>query len=99
MAILYGLYSYAAVLFPVAAAMVLSSLATVFINTESFSSAAASSFSQVYQVYSTDTSDESSIQSNASLLGKSVVNALVIVCGIGLMTFVIVGLYYFKFMR
>ena len=93
-AMLYGLYSYAAVLFPVAAAMVLSSLATVFINTDEYNEASASSFSQVYQVYSTDDSNEE--RSNASLLGRSVVNALVIVCGIGAMTFVIVALYYFK---
>ncbi|GMH82253.1 hypothetical protein TrVE_jg11823 [Triparma verrucosa] len=91
--ITYSLYSYAAMVAPVTAAMVLSSLATIYINTPSYSKTASSSFASVYQVYSTDDSDDSG---NAELMAKGLVNALVIVCGIGAMTFVMVGLYYFK---
>jgi hypothetical protein len=89
----YAVYSYATMVPPVLLAMVLSSLFTMYINTEEYSSGASAGLAGAYQVYST-TDDGST--SNAELLGKGLLNALVIVCAIAAMTFVMVGCFYFN---
>jgi len=89
----YGVYSYATMVPPVLLAMVLSSLATIYINTTEYSQSASEGLAGAYQVYST--SDDGS-SGSGELLAKGALNALVIVCAIGLMTFVMVGCFYFN---
>ncbi len=95
-AITYGLYSLAAMIPPVTLAMLLSTLCTLYISTPSHSAQTRSAFASTYQVY--DTSDDTE-QSNAALLSQSIINALVIIVAIAVMTFVIVGLFYFNCLR
>ncbi|GMH57339.1 hypothetical protein TrRE_jg4269, partial [Triparma retinervis] len=78
---------------PVLLAMVLSSLFTMYINTPEYSSNASAGLAGAYQVYSTTDDGDTS---NAELLGKGLLNALVIVCAIAAMTFVMVACFYFN---
>jgi presenilin 1 len=78
---------------PVTLAMVLTSLATHYINTVEYAETASDSFTSSYQVYDTSGS------SGAKALGQATVNALVICLVIGAMTFVIVACFYFRCMK
>ena len=91
-ALTYSFYSFAAMVPPVTLAMVLTSLATHYINTVEYTATASQSFSNSYQVYDTKDVD------GAAALGQATINAIVICAVIGGMTFVIVICFYFKCM-
>ena len=91
--LIYGAFSFHAIVKPVSLTMLLSSLAVIYINTEQ-SKAIGENALGVYQVFDID--DDAS---SATSLGLSLVNALVIVSAIGAMTFVIVLLYKYRCMK
>ena len=92
----YAISAFYATLQPVAITLVLSSLAVVYIESP-FSQLSADGGLSVYDI--SDGSDASINDSNTVKFGKSMINALVIVCAIALMTFVIVFLYWARCVR
>ena len=93
-AITYALYSFSAMLPPVALTMLLSSACTVFINTPENSAAAKESFADSYQVVGSDDDDK-----RGTAVAKASLNALVICAVMAGMTFVIVACFYFRCMK
>jgi presenilin 1 len=75
--------------------MVVAALATVYINTEESQANGEAALSGTYNVYSTGNTSNSTSQQ----LGESLVNGLVIVSFICAMTFVIVLLYKYRWMK
>ena len=87
----YAISAFYATIQPVAITLILSSLAVVFIESP-FSQLRSDGGLSVYDI--SDGSDASINDSNTVKFGKSMINALVIVCAIALMTFMIVFLYW-----
>jgi presenilin 1 len=92
--LLYSSSSYYAIAKPVTLTMVLAALAVVIINTEDTVQAGEAAMSSAYQVWEVD----SVSNSNGENLFRSLANALVMICVIGGMTFVIVFLYKYRCM-
>lgn len=79
--------------------MVLSAIAVVYISTPESQEAYQASFSNSYTVYDTSDNSDENTDSNSTKLGKSFVNAFVIVSVICIATFIIVLLYKYKYMK
>ena len=92
----YAIGAFYATLQPVAITLVLSSLAVVYIVSP-FSQQRADGGLSVYDI--SDGSDADMNDSTTVKLGKSMINAIVIVCAMAIMTFVIVFLYWARCMR
>lgn len=92
--LIYAAASYNAVLKPVSVTMILAALAVIYINTDQTKAAGEKALDQTYQVFTI-----SEDQSAAASLGLGLVNALIIVCVIGCMTFLIVLLYKYRCMK
>jgi Presenilin len=92
----YAIGAFYATLQPVAITLVLSSLAVVYIKSP-FSQQNADGGLSVYDI--SDGSESSLNDSNTVKLGKSMINAIVIVGAIALMTSVVVFLYWARCMR
>uniref|UniRef100_A0A7S4S6U3 Presenilin n=1 Tax=Ditylum brightwellii TaxID=49249 RepID=A0A7S4S6U3_9STRA len=75
--------------------MVLAAMAVIYINTQDTIEQGAAQLASTYTVFSLDTDSDS----KSTTLAKSFANALVMVCFICALTFVIVILYKFRFMR
>jgi presenilin 1 len=91
--LLYSSSSYYAIAKPVTLTMILAALSVCFINTDETRSQGAAAMA-TYQVWNV-----SDAHSASTALATSLANALVIVSFICCMTFVIVCLYRFKFMK
>ena len=92
----YAFGAFYATLQPVAITLILSSLVVIFIESP-FSQQSADGGLSVYDI--SEGSESSLNDSNTVRLGKSMINAIVIVCAMALMTFVIVFLYWARCMR
>ena len=92
--LVYAASSFAAVFGPVCVTMILAALAVHFINTEQTKEAGEEALARSYQVF--DISDGASAATN---IGLGLINSLIIVSGIGLMTFVLVLLYKYRCMK
>mmetsp|Transcript_54669 Transcript_54669/g.150576 ORF Transcript_54669/g.150576 Transcript_54669/m.150576 type:complete len:228 (+) Transcript_54669:208-891(+) len=92
--LVYAANSFCAVLKPVSLTMLLASVVVVYIRSEE-GDGGGQSLDQ-YTIY--DESDESG-DTTSVRLGKSMVNALIIVCGLAAATFCIVCLYKYRFMK
>lgn len=88
--LLYSSSSFHAIVKPVTVTMILTALTVVYVNTEE----SIQEGEQALNSYVAFTSDDSS--STARNVGLSLLNALIMVCVIGLMTFVIVLLYKYR---
>ncbi|CAM9245276.1 unnamed protein product, partial [Heterosigma akashiwo] len=89
----YAINSFMAVLKPVTVTMVLASIATVYVQSDSIDTSSSLS---AYEVYDTS----SAAGTSASVrLGESIVNALVVVCVLAAATFGIVLLYKYRCMK
>jgi hypothetical protein len=73
--------------------MTLAALSVVYINTEDTIAQGEEEMAEAYQVFKNDGG------SNAQKLELSLANAFVLVLGICIMTFVIVALYHYRFMK
>jgi presenilin 1 len=91
--LLYSSSSYYAIAKPVTLTMVLAALAVVYVNTEDTVAAGQAAISSAYQVWDVNS------DSSGKNLATSLANALVMVSVICAMTFVVVLLYKFKFMK
>jgi presenilin 1 len=91
--LLYSSSSYYAIAKPVTLTMVLAALSVCWINTDETRSQGEAAMAAAYQVWNVDS------QSAGSTLAISLANALVMVSAICAMTFVVVLLYRFKFMK
>ena len=94
--LLYSSASYHAIATPVSITMILSALAVVYINTEETIREGEEALSAAYEAFDNTAGGEAS---TAQTLGLSLLNALIIVCAIGAMTFVIVLLYKYRCMK
>lgn len=94
--ITYALGAFYATVQPVAITLVLSSLAVVYIKSP-FSQQNADGGLSIYDI--SDGSESSMNDSNTVKLGKSMINAIVIVGAIALMTLVVVFLYWARCMK
>lgn len=74
--------------------MILAALAVHYVNTEQTREAGEKALARSYQVF--DISEE---QSAATSIGLGLINSLIIVSGIGMMTFVLVLLYKYRCMK
>ena len=92
--LIYGAASFHAVVKPVSITMILTVLAVMYINTEKTKEAGEQALSNTYQVFTI--AEE---QSRGTSLGLGLVNALIIVCVIGAMTFLLVLLYKYRCMK
>lgn len=92
----YAIGAFYATLQPVAITLVLSSLVVVYVKSP-FSQQSGDGGLSIYDI--SDGSEASINDSNTVKLGKSMINALVIVCAMALMTFVIVFLYWARCMQ
>mmetsp|Transcript_22225 Transcript_22225/g.32316 ORF Transcript_22225/g.32316 Transcript_22225/m.32316 type:complete len:640 (-) Transcript_22225:71-1990(-) len=93
--LMYAVNSYHTIAQPVTITMVLAAMAVVYINTQDTIEQGAAQLASTYTVFSLDTDSDS----KSTTLAKSFANALVMVCFICALTFVIVILYKFRFMR
>jgi len=93
--LLYSSSSYHAIATPVSITMILSALAVVFINTDETIAQGEAALSSAYEAFDNTAGGNAT---TAETVGISVVNALIIVCAIGAMTFVIVLLYKYRCM-
>jgi presenilin 1 len=91
--LLYSSSSYYAIAKPVTLTMILAALSVCWINTEETRAQGEAAMAAAYQVWNVDA------QSAGSTLAISLANALVMVSAICAMTFVVVILYRFKFMK
>ena len=94
--ILYAINAFYATLQPVAITLILSSLVVIYVKSP-FSQQSGDGGLSIYDIR--DGSEASINDSNTVKLGKSMINALVIVCAMALMTFVIVFLYWARCMQ
>ena len=92
--LLYSSASFHAISMPVSLTMILTALCVVFINTEETIKEGEQALSSAYKAFDNENSD-----SNAETLGISLINALIIVCGIGALTFGIVLLYKYRCLK
>jgi presenilin 1 len=88
--LLYSSSSYYAIAKPVTLTMVLAALSVCFINNDETRADGAEAMAQAYQTFSLD---------NGNALALSLANALIMVSAVCLMTFGIVLLYRYKFMK
>uniref|UniRef100_A0A7S4S7H0 Presenilin n=1 Tax=Ditylum brightwellii TaxID=49249 RepID=A0A7S4S7H0_9STRA len=93
--LMYAVNSYHTIAQPVTITMVLAAMAVIYINTQDTIEQGAAQLASTYTVFSLDTDSDS----KSTTLAKSFANALVMVCFICALTFVIVILYKFRFMR
>lgn len=93
--LIYSSASYYAITKPVTITMVLAALAVVFVNNDQTKQEGQAAMANAYQVWQINNAAASASQN----LGYSLANALVMVSVICAMTFVIVILYKFKFMK
>lgn len=93
--LLYSSSSYYAIAKPVTITMVLAALAVVFINTDATREAGKEAMATAYQVWNVDDSS----MNKGETLALSLANAFVMICVIGLMTFLVVFLYRMRFMK
>lgn len=98
--VLYAFNAFWATLKPVAASLLLASLVVLYIQSDRISRDNQSAI-KVYDMSDDDyyTDDETEKDSNSTKLGKSFVNAIVIVCVLALVTFVLVFCYWMKCMK
>ena len=94
--LLYSSSSYYAIAKPVCLTMILAALTVVYINTDQTREQGQAAMASAYQVF--DTQDETN-NNKGEALALSLVNALIMICVIGTMTFVIVFLYRMRFMK
>lgn len=94
--LLYSSSSFHAIATPVSITMILSALAVVYINTEDTIREGEEALSEAYEAFDNTAGGEAS---TVQTLGLSLLNALIIVCVIGAMTFVIVLLYRYRCMK
>jgi len=92
--LIYGASAFHAVVKPVCLTMILASLAVQYINTDATRARGEAAFDKTYQIFTL--SDDQSAVTN---LGLGLVNALVIVCVLTMLTFVIVLLYKYKCLK
>ena len=92
----YAISAFYATLQPVAITLILSSLVVIYVKSP-FSQQSGDGGLSIYDI--SDGSEASVNDSNTVKLGKSMINALVIVCAMALMTFVIVFLYWARCMQ
>ncbi|KAL7561480.1 hypothetical protein ACA910_010991 [Epithemia clementina (nom. ined.)] len=93
--LLYSSSSYYAIAKPVTLTMVLAALAVVFINTDQLQQEGQEAMA-TYQVWNVDSAQT---KNAGETLAISLANALVMICVIGTMTFVIVFLYRMRCMK
>lgn len=91
--LLYSSSSYYAIAKPVTLTMILTALTVCFVNTDETRAQGEAAMATAYQVWNVDSG------STGSALAMSLANALVMVSVICAMTFVVVLLYRFKFMK
>jgi presenilin 1 len=94
--LLYSSSSYYAIAKPVALTMILSALAVVYVNTDETRAEGEQAMATAYQMWNLNNSGS---DSNGQALALSLANALVMVSVICCMTFVIVIIYRFKYMK
>jgi presenilin 1 len=94
--LLYSSSSYYAIAKPVALTMILSALAVVYVNTDETRAEGEQAMATAYQMWNLNNSGSNS---NGQALALSLANALVMVSVICCMTFVIVIIYRFKYMK
>ena len=92
----YAFGAFYATLQPVAITLILSSLVVIYVESP-FSQQSADGGLSVYDI--SDGSESGMNDSNTVKLGKSMINAIVIVCAMAFMTFVIVFLYWARCMK
>jgi presenilin 1 len=90
--LLYSADAFSAVVFPVAVTMILSAITVVFVNDGSNGQSTGSALP--YLVY-----EETPNESQEQLFTQGLINALAIVGGVIVMTFIILALFYFNMMR
>ena len=95
----YAVDSYYAIVKPVLLTMILAALAVVYIRTDESAAAGEEALTNSYTVLGGDDDDGGDSSSTARVVGESVVNAFVIVVVICALTFLIVLLYKYKFMK
>jgi presenilin 1 len=99
--VLYAFNAFWATLKPVAASLVIASLVVLYIQSDKMARDNQSAL-KVYEMsdddYATD-DDQVEKDSNSTKLGKSFVNAIVIVCVLALVTFVLVFCYWMRCMK
>jgi presenilin 1 len=91
--LLYSSSSYYAIAKPVTLTMILAALTVCFVNNDETRAQGEAAMATAYQVWNVDSA------STGSALAMSLANALVMVSVICAMTFVVVLLYRFKFMK
>lgn len=98
--VMYAFNAFWATLKPVAASLVLASLVVLYIQSDKIARDNQSAL-KVYELSDDDynTDDETEQDSNSTKLGKSFVNAIVIVCVLALVTFVLVFCYWMRCMK
>lgn len=94
--LLYSSASYHAIAIPVSITMILSALAVAYINTDESMQQGEQALSGTYEAFDNTAGGEATI---AQTLGISLLNALIIVCVIGALTFGIVLLYKYRCMK
>lgn len=92
--LLYSSSSYYAIAKPVTLCMILAALVVVHVNSEALQEAQGAAMASAYQAF-----DVSSANNSATSLALALVNAFIMICFIGAMTFVIVCLYKMRFMK
>jgi presenilin 1 len=92
--LIYATSSFHAIVQPVCITMILTALAVHYINTPATKAAGEKALDQTYQVF-TINEDTGAMAS----LGLGLVNSFIIVCAIGVMTFVLVLLYKYRCMK
>jgi len=97
--VVYALNAFWATLKPVALSLLLSSLAVIYIQSEATRQDKQSGL-KVYDISDDDAvTDDEGGDSNSQKLGKSLINAIVIICVIATFTFVLVFCYWMKCMK
>jgi presenilin 1 len=91
--LLYSSSSYHAIVKPVTLTMTLSALSVIFVNNEETIQNGEEELAAAYQVFDTENA------TGSEKLTLSLLNTLIMVCVIACMTFVIVFLYKFRFMK
>ena len=97
--VLYAFHAFWATLKPVALSLLLSSLVVVYIQSDKIARDNQSAL-KVYDLSDDDYyTDDEEQDSNSEKLGKSFINAIVIVCVLALVTFVLVFCYWMRCMK